>query len=1120
MCHEFSHCLGYPDFYDTDYSGGQGMGYWDLMDSGSYNDDGFQPAGYTSYERMLAGWATPTELTKTLQVNNMPDLQTSGQSYVIYNPGNANEYFLLENRQQTGWDESLPGEGLLILHVDYSATDWAYNTPNDDPSHQRMTWIPADNKYQYTTYDGLKYYTTTGMVNDPFPYGSVNAFGANTTPAAKLYNKNTDGTYYLNTSVINITQNTDGTVSFKYQGETNVATPTFSPAAGRYSEAQTVSISCATSGATIYYTLDGKDPTTSSAVYSSPLTISETTTVKAMAVAEGEESAVATAKYTIGGPLLFYEGLSNYGSTGDGSTSLLVDSKYFNYYWETVTKIYAGGTSNAYSEGGCLKFGSGSATGSMTTGKLSLTGDATLTFYLKQYGSDTGKLKVSVTGATADVTEFTPSSEWTQCIVNLTGATGSVTITLATSSKRAYVDEIELVAGSSTTPATPVIVADESLTFSTPVGTPQTKTFEVLSENLTEDITLTLNDPSGVFSLGATTISKTEEDAMVSVTFTPTAAGSFTGSVILTSAGADGVTVDLSATAIDNTPVIVADESLSFDTYVGIPQTKSFEVLSENLTEDISIALTDASGVFSLGATTISKSDAEATVSVTFTPTAVGSFAGTVTLTSAGAEAATVALSGKAGEVPEGSSFRLVNSVDDMVSGMRYIIACGGAAKAAGSLGNQILASNDVTVNGELITIDDNVSVFVLRGDQTDGWSFKNESTGEYLYATTTKKLAYGTEEKAWTLSDGTAGVIMTYGNYGTMLCNTGSPRFTTYTSSPTSAMIQANLYVEVDGEVQKDDVVMNFSVSEATATMGKDFTEPTLNTTPADLTVTYVSSDTKVATVDATTGEVTLLREGTAVITATFAGDDSYNSATASYTLTVEAESAGQGDNYELVTDASTLVAGDQILIAYVNTTDAKYLAMSTTQKTNNRAASAVTLNADNTLTSGDDTQTITLEVAENGNFLFNVGSGYLYAASSSSNYLKTETKADANAEATISISSEDGNATITFQGTNTRNLMRYNPNNDSPIFSCYSSSSTTGSLPQIYRKVVESNTLVGDVNLDGEVSIADVTALVNIILGKTSSENYDPDVADVNGDSDISIADITALVNIILDK
>ena len=147
MCHEFSHCLGYPDFYDTDYSGGQGMFQWDLMDSGSYNGDGYQPAGYTSYERWVAGWKEPIELVNTQQVSNMAALQTTGSnSYILYNKGNRNEYYLLENRQKTGWDASLPGAGLLILHVDYNATAWSNNKPNDDPSHQRMTWVAADNQ--------------------------------------------------------------------------------------------------------------------------------------------------------------------------------------------------------------------------------------------------------------------------------------------------------------------------------------------------------------------------------------------------------------------------------------------------------------------------------------------------------------------------------------------------------------------------------------------------------------------------------------------------------------------------------------------------------------------------------------------------------------------------------------------------------------------------------------------------------------------------------------------------------------------------------------------------------------------------------------------------------------
>lgn len=213
-----------------------------------------------------------------------------------------------------------------------------------------------------------------------------------------------------------------------------------------------------------------------------------------------------------------------------------------------------------------------------------------------------------------------------------------------------------------------------------------------------------------------------------------------------------------------------------------------------------------------------------------------------------------------------------------------------------------------------------------------------------------------------------------------------------------------------------------------------------------------------RLTTVDASTGEVTLVAAGTSTITATFAGNDSYNSGSASYTLTVSEavipEPTGDSNYFELVTDASTLAAGDKILIAYVNGTTSK--AMSATQAKNNRPAVNVTKNSDGTLTPGTTAQIITLE--KNGtNYLFNVGNGYLYAASSSDNYLKIETTADNNAKATISIATSNGNATITFQGTNSNNLLRYNPNtnNGNPLFSCYASNSTTGAAPQIYRMI-----------------------------------------------------------------
>ena len=220
MCHEYSHCLGYPDFYDIDYSGGPGMGSWDLMDQGSYNGNGFQPAGYTSYERWFAGWEEPIELkAEDVSVTNMKSLQNGGEFYIIYNDKNANEYFLLENRQQEGWDASTPGAGLLILHCDYDASVWEQNAPNDDPDHQRFIEVTANGEFPYEIYEGQKVYYEAV----PFPYGSVNAFNKNfktkdklAKNAARFFTKTSNGTYWMNGSVEEITQNSDKTISFNY----------------------------------------------------------------------------------------------------------------------------------------------------------------------------------------------------------------------------------------------------------------------------------------------------------------------------------------------------------------------------------------------------------------------------------------------------------------------------------------------------------------------------------------------------------------------------------------------------------------------------------------------------------------------------------------------------------------------------------------------------------------------------------------------------------------------------------------------------------------------------------------------------------------------------------------
>lgn len=221
ICHEFSHCLGFPDTYDIDYSGGNGMYTWDLMSTGSYLGDGYQPCGYTSYERMLAGWLTPIELnTEDKSVLNMKALTNSPEAYIIYNQGHKNEYYLLENRQKTGWDASLYGAGLLVLHVDYDKTVWTNNGVNDDPAHQRLTPIAADGSTDYTVpYNGSSYLSPSLIVGDTYPYNKLDSLTRNSSPVAALYNANSDGSYYMNHGLYGITQNIDGTVSFNFKAD-------------------------------------------------------------------------------------------------------------------------------------------------------------------------------------------------------------------------------------------------------------------------------------------------------------------------------------------------------------------------------------------------------------------------------------------------------------------------------------------------------------------------------------------------------------------------------------------------------------------------------------------------------------------------------------------------------------------------------------------------------------------------------------------------------------------------------------------------------------------------------------------------------------------------------------
>lgn len=337
-----------------------------------------------------------------------------------------------------------------------------------------------------------------------------------------------------------------------------------------------------------------------------------------------------------------------------------------------------------------------------------------------------------------------------------------------------------------------------------------------------------------------------------------------------------------------------------------------------------------------------------------------------------------------------------------------------------------------------------------------------------------------------------------------------------TETSAGTYELKSFSVTAEVP--VIKEDAELSYSVSTFTATIGEDVEFPVLNN-PNELEgITYSSSREDVATVDEN-GTVTLVSAGQTTIKAAFAGNDSYNAGDASYMLVVKEKEVAGSDKFELVTDATSLTVGDVIILVGTNinedgTVSASY-ALSTTQNDNNRAANEVNIEEDGTITPGSSIQKITLEEG----FYFNVGDGYLYAASSSSNWLRTETTADDNAKASISIS-ESGDATIVFQGSNTRNHLRFNMNNGNPIFSCYSETSTVKILPQIYRKVTSTETPSGNVNgdPDGKVDIADVTALVNIIVNNSTLTPEQLAAGDFDNSGTLTVEDVEALVNKIL--
>ncbi|MCM1320139.1 MAG: M6 family metalloprotease domain-containing protein [Muribaculaceae bacterium] len=203
--HEFSHVMGLPDLYTTDYNSAQydTPGAYSVLDYGPYNNEGRTPPAYSIYERNSLGWCEPEMIEGPLN-GSMEHILSSNAGYIIPTSKN-NEFFLLENRQQKGWDEYIPGHGMLIWHIDFNQSVWSQNEVNNTKNHQYVDIEEACNSRNNDDEELMAGYTFPGSQN-------VTSFTDDTTPSMKTWSN-----ARLNLPITDIAE-TDGVITFLVAG--------------------------------------------------------------------------------------------------------------------------------------------------------------------------------------------------------------------------------------------------------------------------------------------------------------------------------------------------------------------------------------------------------------------------------------------------------------------------------------------------------------------------------------------------------------------------------------------------------------------------------------------------------------------------------------------------------------------------------------------------------------------------------------------------------------------------------------------------------------------------------------------------------------------------------------
>ena len=208
ISHEFGHALGLPDLYDIDYSS-DGIGTWGLMSGGSWGGNGsspWYPSHYCTWSKVTLGWVDPIDIDDPqITISDIENVEFTPLIYRMKGYQDGSEYFLFENRQRVGFDQTIKQTGMLVWHIDESIGGYS-NNDNTNDWHRRVDVEQADGTY------GLNNGYNGGDSGDPWPGSSGNmSFSYDTTPNSRYYTGESSGV-----TVKDITEN-NGLVSATFR---------------------------------------------------------------------------------------------------------------------------------------------------------------------------------------------------------------------------------------------------------------------------------------------------------------------------------------------------------------------------------------------------------------------------------------------------------------------------------------------------------------------------------------------------------------------------------------------------------------------------------------------------------------------------------------------------------------------------------------------------------------------------------------------------------------------------------------------------------------------------------------------------------------------------------------